>query len=271
MSTFGFFEMNLQKTIDVDGIVYMPNFLNSFDIDDLLNFYNHFSPHPESRQFHSTMMTNNASYRRIVDIEVRKVIEAKLKNLISEFRMLFANFIVKEPGGRNEIGIHQDWSFTSPEFRSLNIWIPLVDITTETGLFYALKGSHNILKNIRYTPYPDSLYDGIKALVLRASTPFMPFAGDALIYDGALIHFSDANITSKIRPAIAGPLIPKSAPNLHYYRRTPASRMLEVFEATDNFYSTFDIFNEPLGVKKINEIIYDQELPSEIELEKLIY
>ncbi len=265
MSAEVFFDKELQKTFDREGVISIP-FLNEAEIQSLLSFYQETSGNLTDLKFHSTMFINNPSYRKRTDEHLRNLLMPKINETLKDFRLLFANFITKESSKETAVGIHQDWNFTSPELVSLNIWIPLVDINEKTGYFYALKGSHHVFKNIRYTPYENNFYAELENYIHDNSSPFSVKAGSAVIYNGAVVHFSDPNISGSLRIAVGCALIPQSATNLHYYRRSPAKKNLEVYSVNEEFYQGFNFFEAPNGVKKTAEISGHNNLPTLDEL-----
>ncbi len=268
MNSNTFFSDSIRQLFNNEGIVKIP-FLNEIEIASLIETYKSTSQDISEGKFHSTMFINNVGYRKQTDATIRKIILTKTNNILNSHKLLFANFIVKEPSVETGVGIHQDWSFTSPEYTSVNIWIPLVDINEQTGLFYALKGSQRLFTNIRYTPYENDRYKEIENFTLTNSSPFKIKAGDALIYHGALIHYSAPNISNKIRIAVGGAIIPSEAPNLHYYKRDANKSELEVYEVNEEFYHSFDFFDEPKGVRKLSIIKLQDGIPSIEELTSL--
>lgn len=263
-----FFSDTFQQAFNDEGIVKI-TLLSEDEISSLIELYNNSSKGIFDSKFHSTMFSNNPGYRKQTDTAIRKIILPKVNSVFNNYKLLFANFIVKEPSADTKVGIHQDWNFTSPEYTSVNIWIPLVDINEQTGLFYALKGSQCLFTNIRYTPYENDRYKEIENFTLTNSSPFKIKAGDALIYHGALIHYSAPNISNKIRIAVGGAIIPSEAPNLHYYKRGANKNELEVYEVNEEFYYSFDFFDEPKGVRKLSSIKLQDGIPSIEELTSL--
>lgn len=243
----------LNDLFESDGIVQVP-FLSMEEVNSLISFYLRTSNSISERKFHSTMFINSAGYRKQIDTGIRELILERINAQVDNYRVLFCNFIVKEPSIETNVGIHQDWNFTSPEFTSINVWIPMVDITVHTGLFYALKGSHKSFKNIRYTPLENNAYANLEEFIRKNSASFEVKAGNALFYHGSLVHYSDPNTSTGLRIAVGAALIPQMAPNLHYYKRDAKSKMLEVYEVDDCFYHSFNFFEEPRGVKKIAEL-----------------
>jgi ectoine hydroxylase-related dioxygenase (phytanoyl-CoA dioxygenase family) len=259
-----FFDESLDTQFKDDGVVTLP-ILCGEDIELLASTYAR--EHDIKRDiFHSTMFIDDPQYRSEIDKRIRAVMTPKINSLLIDYRLLFGNYIVKQSSTESAVGIHQDWNFTTPEFTSLNIWIPLVDIDEHTGTFYAFKGSHKIFHNIRYTPYADHAYAEIEDIILSRSTPFHLKAGEAVIYNGAIVHYSKPNVSSQPRIAIGMALIPNAAPNLHYYKRS-LENILEVFEVDESFYNSFNFFDEPKGVRKISEIKEYQGLPSRQDLQ----
>jgi ectoine hydroxylase-related dioxygenase (phytanoyl-CoA dioxygenase family) len=262
-----FSDTSNQATFETEGVIQVP-FLSNAEVAALTEIYQTQFGGASDRAFHSTMFVNNALYRKRADEAIRAVIQTKLKKLLVGQRLLFANFIVKESSSDTAVGIHQDWNFTTPECRSLNVWIPLVDINETTGLFYALRGSHRSFENIRYTPYPPDLYQPISDYVTSHATAYQPKAGEAIVYDGAVVHFSSPNTSGRIRIAIGMALIPEGAPCVHYYRRDMTSTVLDVYETNEAFYQRFNFFDEPKGVAKIGELSAYKQLPSVEDLVK---
>lgn len=260
-----FLNDSLEKEFQEDGVVQIPMLTS----EELNYFATQYSDSYDLAKdvFHSTMFIKDPQYRKKTDEMIRGVMCEKLNKLIIDYRLLFCNFIVKQSSSESSVGIHQDWNFTSPDHTSLNIWIPLVDIDELTGTFYALKGSHKTFQNIRYTPYADNAYKDIEQYILERSTAYHPKAGEAIVYNGALVHYSRPNISGRLRVVIGMALIPKEAPNLHYYKRNTENSILEVYEANEAFYNSFDFYEEPKGVKKVAEISDYKSLPSGKDLQ----
>jgi hypothetical protein len=261
MSASIFTSDTLQELFDRDGIVNTP-LLSPEDIAALNVLYNTIPKKNADLDFHSTMFVDDTAYRMQVDAGIKNIILPRLQEVVRNYRMPFANFIVKEPKDNTSVGIHQDWHFTAPEYTSINIWIPLVDITEQTGLFYGLKGSHQTFNNLRYTPYENNRYTALKEYILSNSTPFAVKAGSALIYHGAMVHFSDPNRSDALRIAVGGAMVPEGAPSLHYFKRDANKAGVEVYEVNNAFYHSFDFLGEPKGVRMIEELQHYSKMPA---------
>lgn len=268
MLSISFQNKSNEQLFLADGVITIP-FISMLEVERLSNLYHQTPKTTLDNKFHSTMFFDSAEYRKKTSSAILAIIGDKIDNLLLDYKILFANFIVKEPNGETSVGIHQDWSFTSSAYSSLNIWIPLCDITEQTGLFYGLKQSQKVFKNIRYTPYENGRYSALESIIKANSTAYSINAGNALIYDGALVHYSDSNRSNQLRIAIGVVIIPKSAPNFHYYKKSINEKCIEIYAVNESFYTTFDIFNKPENARKIGEISDYPDLPSALEMSSI--
>lgn len=265
MSRPVFNNAQLESTFAESGIVRVP-LLSPEEVLALIDIYHSTKGDKEGRNFHSTMFINDAEYRRQISEKISEVVKPKIAALLNDYKLLFANYIVKEVSANTKVGIHQDWNFTTPENISVNIWIPLTDITESNGIFYGLKGSHKTFRNIRFTPYPENMYRGLEDYIHQQSTGYMPKAGEALVYHGALVHYSAPNLSNQIRMAVGTALIPQQSPNLHYYKPDDNSSKLDIYQADEKFYHGFNFFEAPKGIEKIGELTEYPKLPVLAEL-----
>lgn len=255
-----------QAEYDSNGYVVV-DFLSPAEVETLQSAYDRLQADHQGLEFHSTMHHNDLDYRRNVDAAIRAVVKPHVERILKDYRVLFTNYIVKEPGPRSVVGVHQDWNYLDEgQFTSMNIWCPLVDTTAENGQLHALPGSHKLPTPIRYTPYrmPEytPFFDAIKAHSLTLPLK----AGQAVVYNSGLLHWSPPNHSDTVRPAIGFVNIPKEAQSLHYYRHPDKEDQLEVLEVDEEFYFTVKIGEFPEGYKSRGFIPYDGTSFSEKEL-----
>lgn len=263
--TSAFLDTSHNEIFDKEGILVLP-LLSDNEVKLLLTAYQTLSHNLTGRSFHSTMFVDNADKRRKIDAVIRRIICPHIFKILNRHRLLFANFIVKENSVDTQVHIHQDWSFTLPDYNSVNVWIPLTDINQQTGTFYALKGSHTLFNNIRYTPPNDNEYADIQEIIHKYSTPYHINAGEAIFYHGSLVHFSDANTSPNQRFAVGSVFIPENAKAVHYYRPQASNNLLEVYATDEEFYCHFNFFQAPQNTVKLTEIYSYNQLPSEADL-----
>ena len=240
------------------GYVKVP-FLSPEQIEFLLDFYHNNDTDTSGLRFHSTMFSKDPDYRRKVDKTIKDLTGDLTNQYLIDFKPLFANFITKEPGEASEVGLHQDWDFVDERhFDSVNYWCPLVDITEETGLFYVLEGSHRIFREIRMSPH-NYIFTDLEDIIRRYAKPFTLKAGEAILYNNAVLHFSKPNLSNHIRIAIGSALIPNEAQGYHYYMdQEQTERKIEVFPAGPDFFVNFEMDKRPSHTDPVATIDYER-------------
>jgi hypothetical protein len=197
--------------------------------------------------FHSTMHLPDKAHRAVIDRELKKIITEPAQSLLPGYRPLFANFIVKEPNGDSEVGVHQDWTYVDErQDISVNIWTPLTNTTEANGALYVLPGSHLLETPPRYTPFENTAYKDYNEWIQQHGTMICCEAGEAVVYDTRLIHFSFPNRTDDARLAINFVNIPEQAQPIHLYRE-PGSHELDCYFVDDDFFNTNTIDAVPEG------------------------
>jgi len=259
-----------EKILKRDGFITMP-FLSPTQISSLRKALDRLNRDSEGMQFHSTMHHKDAIYREKVDLIIKEILTKNIANTLENYRVLFANFIVKEPGERSEVGIHQDWSYLDEEqFESVNIWCPLINTHKTNGALHVLKRSHILETSIRFTPYMMPPYEHLYPLIRDNSERLDLRAGEAILYFSRLIHFSNSNQSNQSRPAIGLVSIPQEAQALHYYRDMEKEpNRLQVIAVDSHFFYTIAINEQPNAGKKLTSIPYREKSFSKKDVTKL--
>lgn len=127
-------------------------------------------------------------------------------------------FIAKGANPDSSCYLHQDPSCTyEQQYATYALWIPLVDIDETTGLFYTVEGSHQMRQHVRCFNNPSKGFDinTINSNKLRSITMK---AGEALVFDHALVHGSAANLSGKVRIAAVMGIIPEGTPYTFFWK-----------------------------------------------------
>ncbi len=190
--------------------------INEIASRSITNLYNEFNLQWSRSGFYSTMMINDTNYRSKVSSSISKLIEPILLSYLSDFEILFSNFLVKLPRTDNYVGMHQDWDFVDERTtESINFWVPLQQVDDSNGNFFMVKKSHLHFKQLRGTPYLNFFRNYETALESK-STPLYPKQGELILYHGRTLHYSKPNVSTKTRLAVGGVVIPKGASVYHY-------------------------------------------------------
>jgi len=133
------------------------------------------------------------------------------------------------------VGIHQDWNYVDEQqARSFNVWISLVPSRPNNGGLFVLPGSQQLRQPVRYTPFDGQLYEKYQKKIKRRSIGLNLKAGQAVIYDSALIHFSNENKSKEVRYACGCVCIPENTNAIHYFKEGDS---LLCYKTDSQFYS----------------------------------
>lgn len=208
----------LQQEIERNGFISVP-FLTDAEKDELMSFYQE-NPYVTESSYHSTVLSDDISYRQKVHNKIKEVFSRALDNIfLPEYRFLFGSFTVKENGEDSQWAVHQDWTFVDErKFSSVGVWCPLIDVNYDNGCLGVVRGSHNFFYNVRGTN-TISEYSSVANDIEKKYLTFVPVkAGHAVIFYNSLIHYSPPNVTKDLRVTGNCVMIHKEAQPVHIFR-----------------------------------------------------
>jgi hypothetical protein len=261
-----FSDVDLQASFREDGYVRIP-LLNPQEVSGLKAIYDQLEGEPRTG-FHASMFQPDRAYREKADAAIRTAIGRRLENILPGYAPLYANFMVKEPGPESEMKVHQDWTYVEePGFTSLAIWFPLMDLDHHNGCLYMMRGNHRIPTPVRG---PGTLcpYSELHETIRSAYSVKVPLkAGEAILWDHRVVHWSPPNLSEKPRIAATAILIPKGAQVIHYYRGDDYPRgEVEKFAVGRAFFMNYRIGIRPEGVPVLERTTYDEFLLEEKDI-----
>jgi len=265
----------LQGQFETDGYVVIPQFLNTEEVQNLLSVYQKPVDNINGK-FHRTLQFQSVAYKKDLSIPVKELVTPKALSLLEDYRYLLSSFMVKEPKADNAFELHQNWNFVEEDkFHSVVFWIPLVDTDADNGAMYMVKGSNRLLPTYRGGPNIPSVFEAVIPYIKEHYLTIVPLkAGDAIIFDDALLHYTSANLSSSTRYAIAQVMIPKTARPIHYYQSAEnAGKNIEVFEIDDDFYlyyyNRYPLGNYPSDCRQIGIVPYSHNALTNNQFEAL--
>lgn len=192
-----FRDQALQDAFEKDGFVVVP-FYTEAEVKELTELYYRMHPQDEKGFFPSTF-SKDKNYRVVADAEIRRVCQRGIDQYLENIKVICGSFIVKSPGPESAMCVHQDMTLVDEsKYTGINIWVPLVDLTPQNGALQALRGSHRI-----YPSYRGSTIPGIYEEVSEEIKPYLETlylkAGEGIIFDQSIIHYSEANLSDKVR------------------------------------------------------------------------
>ncbi|MCC6371005.1 MAG: phytanoyl-CoA dioxygenase family protein [Bacteroidia bacterium] len=268
-----FKDVLLEKEFNQKGYAKIP-FLNSEEIEHLKKMF--FETIAESGgpktsgdvdfdtnsliTYDFTFIDKNTDYKRKVFKIITEAFQNKTENYLNNYRPIIANFIRKQKDG-GEVPMHQNWAFVDEmKYTSVSVWVPLVDSNEENGTLQMVDGSHKRFGRYRGPMVPWELRHLKEEIVAKHLTPMNVKAGECVVLDDSIVHYSNVNKTPGLRLAIQLILVPKEAPTIHYHLdREENKHRIHVLETDDDFYMNFHPWLKPVGKRELASVFFKEE------------
>lgn len=211
-----FLDSRLQKEFEQKGYIIFPSLLDAARLQLLRELL---ASHEEeyAGPFHTSHFSDDLSYKKHVHDTLAEVVFPAVARHLDSYAPLFGNFMIKNPDPNVSMDLHADWAYVDEnQYRSVAVWAPLVDTTRLNGRFGVIEGSHKITNKVRGPQILQSTRDNEPLWERRYGQLLAMRAGDVVVYDHALLHFSPANKSGQPRPALNLSLAPAEGPWLHY-------------------------------------------------------
>ncbi len=233
-----------------------------------------FEPNSEGdRAYHISLMDPDLGYRRRARLFAERLLAERVGALLDDYRFLTGGLLIKPPGA-SEIAIHRDWTMTpTPDEVALNCWCALVDTDARNGGLALLPGSHRLVPNIEapgLLPFFFAYGDRLKARSVSVELG----AGEAVIFDYRLLHWSSANSSGALRAAVSAAFIPRrSRAVLFLSEADGGERRFRIVEPADQEWIdpiAAGLEGIPAGARTIGFIADDNRPVSLAEFERLL-
>lgn len=241
-------DVNLQQQFNEEGFVII-DFLEANEVEHLSKLFAEL--HPDGiTGFYTSTFAKDVEYRKRVDDEIQSTMKRGLEKYFIDYKVYCGSYIAKAPNGKGELILHQDMTLVDESiYTGTNIWIPLMDLDDKNGAIEVLPRSHRLFRTYRGSSLPD-IYDGIEADVRSLMKPCYLKAGQAIIFDQSIIHYSPPNSSDKVRPVVNTFVTHKdSSIQIVWWDRKRVGE-IELFKQEEDFMVNFqnfghDIFSRP--------------------------
>lgn len=258
----------LNEQFEKDGYVIIP-FLEKAEVEELKKLYFDTLPHSggtigaddaglkDQISYDFTFIDKNIDYKKEVFGIITKRFKAHYDKYLEDYRPIIANFIRKRPND-GEVPLHQNWAFVDErKCTSISIWCPLVDSNTKNGTLQVVPGSHKRYGEVRGPMIPWELNDIKQDIIDNYLVPMNISAGQAVILDDSIVHYSAPNHTDDLRLAIQLIMVPAEEKSIHYHldpQRDP--NKVDVLEVDVDFYMQFNPWKKAGNSKVLRTIPY---------------
>lgn len=196
----------------------------------------------DTLKWNSSLFELDIELKRRYNNKIIEFFQPKVDSILEGYDILMSNYWEKEPDD-GEVMVHQNWTHVDEsKFRSYSIWIPLQDTDETNGTMEIVPESQYMFSKLRglnmehpcELPFT-SISDQIKDEYLQ---PINLRAGQAIVFDDAIVHYTGPNRSSHPRKAIQMVIKPKKAQGLFYFKHRDSREVnnVEVFNADTEFY-----------------------------------
>lgn len=263
-----------QERFERDGYVVIP-MLEEAEVAELKRRFDALGSAPGDPHLacHSSFHTYDRSYKQQVNATVSEVLRPHVERHLDRQRMLPCNYIVKWPSGMSGFGLHQDLSLVDErEHRSAEVWVALDDTNERNGQLWMVPGSHRWLPTIRgINAFPFPFGATAERIIDRHALPVPVRAGDAVIFNHAILHFSQPNRSDTPRMVAITDVIPEEAEHLHFFG--DGSGEVSVYRIDDSFWtdnSPFTLWKPPAQSQLLGTVDFDARELTEADLDRLV-
>lgn len=224
--------------------------------------------------YHCTFLDEDTDYKRRASQLVHEVFGPALRRVIADHEILTSNFYVK-PAGTGRFQIHQNWPTTQDlSLTTLTVWCPLHDVDELGGTLQVVPGSHKVVPDIA-APTDEPFFGDIEdELIAHHLVPMPLRAGEALIFDDGLIHWSPENQREEPRRAVQIEMVPCGVtPILYHLDRTGPEPRWELLAVDEEFFiehSITEVIDRPGHLEAVGHAPYVNRKLSVDELVSLL-
>lgn len=265
-----FYNLELQKKFDRDGYVVIdllqPKQVQSFiqqyyDLESMRGGmrkeYDVQFDDQKEITYEFTFIDSNVDYKKHVFNKVTETFKPLVDKYLADYQPIIANYIHKT-SQKGEVPMHQNWAFVDEwKYSSVSIWCPLVDSNEQNGTLQVVPGSHKRFAPVRGPLIPWELEHLKDHIIKDYMVPMNLKAGQALILDDSIIHYSAPNRTDGLRLAIQLIMTPPNVPSIHYHMTEEnGKKLVKIYEVDHEFYMQFHPWLKPKEQKLIKTIPY---------------
>lgn len=190
-----------------------------------------------------SVYSENTDYRLHVHQTINQILGSLYDELFLDYKIVISSFIIKVNGPDSEFGLHQDSTgLDELKYSPISVWIPLQDTTVENGCLAVVPQSFKLFSPYRGISFPEP-YHEVQDEVKHYLQPIDLKAGEVLLFDNRLVHYSPPNTSDQARVVVMSGIFPKEAKIISCYKDLEnRPDQIEIFEQKDDHLLTFKNF-----------------------------
>lgn len=212
--------------------------LDPTDLDFIRDEAERLGPAPDDPQvsINWTFHSRSADHKLAVKTRLADVSQRVVDHILQDHVTYLTTFITKWPGPDGGFAPHQDPSLVDERsFRGVTVWMPLTDTDESNGALHVVPGSHRLSSQLRRSDVDRSPFVGLDdVIVSRLGRIVATRAGEALVFDNRIIHYSLPNTTDRPRVVLSLGVRPSEAACILIRDRQDGE--VGIWELDDDFY-----------------------------------
>ncbi|MGB6057844.1 MAG: phytanoyl-CoA dioxygenase family protein [Microthrixaceae bacterium] len=216
--------------------------------------------------FHATIIDERHDYRVQCHDLIAAIFGSVADRVFDDMTLAMTNFVHKEPGAA-AVPDHVDWTMVDePTVSSLSVWSPLCDTDVSTGCIGVLDRSHLAVSFLRASVNPSYMETSDFGAGLPGRELLPLKAGQGVVFDHRLVHFSTAHLGAEPRVAFTCEMVPSEVPLVHFERIDTGRFRRHVVEP--GFFTLYSAGQDPRSVpghvscSEVDAISFDQVWPA---------
>jgi hypothetical protein len=245
--------------------------IDEHSVSSLREVCDRFHPEPQST-WECDFYTTDRTCKETVAAAMAQAFEPAIQDLFVGHEPYCYNFVINWPGPDGGLVLHEHSSTVDERFdRSAVIWCAVTETTEENGTLHVVPRSHQFQIGPKAERGP-GWFHGHEPRLLRDHLTSVPLrAGQALIFDNALLHCSFANHTDAPRIAAVATIARRDA-QLRYHEWSDEGQ-IDVYQLSPAFFmetvaADFE-FAPPTGLPPLEQFPGDATQATLVEIASL--
>lgn len=236
----------LQAELNREGIVEIP-FMSAEALAALVDLYHTMHPQVPAgpiKGFYVSVHSADINYKEKIRAEIDRIILPFCDKHFKDYTCVISSMLVKSASPESELVFHQDWNAVDEsKYACYTLWIPLIDTTVENGTLFAAKRTHRLGPTYRNSALP-SIYANIGDTITKYLVPFEVKAGNAILFNKAILHQSPPNFSKQVRPTVVSTIIPDSADYMIYAHSDESADAVNAYSVPHHYMQQYESFFE---------------------------
>lgn len=211
--------MNFQNELAKHGFLLTDILMNESECDTIQQFIDALQLAAPKQAIHYSLLDFDPATNQRISNFILPYFQNYLSDFFQDVSFSTGSFLSKTPYTKNELAMHQDWSYVDEtQYRAITCWMPLIDTDEHSGTLAFIRGSHRLWCNRRSHSYESARFrfdelpeNNIEILPIKK--------GQIVLFDAGVWHGSTPNFKNKLRTAITGLITPKAADFCYYHKK----------------------------------------------------